>query len=191
MSILPRKMTITVSAGTSLIVQLGWNASSMMFSLSWGTVDSSIEKHYHGRVLRHLDDFVFTTWFWHTCTRGREGCETLTEGSNPALLQAQHFHPDGCQCIGILRHHAYRVGYQKHPKHPAANYLCCSSQACKYMPGHSRNMRCGDDQWRDCVNKYECTYGFLLPISIHRSVGADLLLTYNELPLGKTLSFIC
>lgn len=50
-------MTITVGGGTSLTVQVGWNASSAMFSPRWGAVDSSIEKQYHGQML----DIVWMT----------------------------------------------------------------------------------------------------------------------------------
>lgn len=181
MSILSRKMTITVGAGTSLIVRVGWNASSMMFDPSWNAVGSSIEKYYHGQALNIVWMTVFTTWYWHICAGSGRGCETLIQESNPALSQAWHFHPDGCQHAGILRHHTYRAGYRKRPKHPEANYSC-SSWACKYMLGRRSNMRCGDGQQRDCVNKHECIYRLMLPIAIHRSVSADLLLTYTELP---------
>lgn len=151
MSILSRKITITVGAGTSLVVRVGWNAHSTMFDPSRGAVDSSIKKHYHGQVL----DIIWMALSLQCCIG--ISLPVVEEDVGPwCKSQIQPFHKHSISVPMAASARRYSDMYRECPKHPAANYLCHRSQACKYIPGCSRNTKRGDDQQRDCVNQHEC-----------------------------------
>lgn len=122
---------------------MGWNESSAVFDPHWGTVDSSIEKHYHGQV----SDIVWMTL-------------SLQDGIGISALavrqdvrpwhksQIQPFNERGISTTMVASTQGdasitrTELGVGKVPE----NYSYCSSRACKYLSGHSRNTRRSESQ---------------------------------------------
>lgn len=180
MSILSRKITITVSAGTSLIVQVGWNASSAMFDPSRGAVDSSIEKHYQ----RELLDIV---WMTLSLQHGT-GISAPAVGEDVRPWRKSQIHPFNKHDTSTPMA-ASTQGYSgiTCTELGVGNIPYTLQQITHVVAHKSANTRqVAAETWevamRDCVNKRECTYGLVLPISIYRAAGADIFLTYTELP---------